>query len=69
MGVCLAFTVLCLYPICSAISLLSFVFFGSYRDFGRREALLALIATALYHTVLLGLNAYGVVDGPYRYLM
>ena len=50
------------------VSFLSFLLFGDYRRFGRKEALLALLPTFLYYIVLLVLNGSGIVEGPYRYL-
>ncbi len=46
----------------SVPAIVSFLFCGSCRDFGRREALPALMPTALYHTVMLCLNA-GALSG------
>ncbi len=47
----------------SVPAIVSFLFCGSCRDFGRRKALPALMPTALYHTVMLCHNAGALSRG------
>ena len=54
--------------LCPILCFVSFAFFGDYRDFGKKEALLSVIPTALYAIILTILNVLNIVDGPFTFL-
>ena len=56
------------HVLCPILCFVSFAFFGDYRDFGKKEALLSVIPTALYAIILTVLNVLNIVDGPFRFL-
>ncbi len=56
------------YFLCPILSLISMTVFGDYRGVTKRDALTALVPTALYALVMALLNAFRIVDGPYDFL-
>ncbi len=51
--------------LCPLIAYVSFTRFGSYKGFGKKEAMAATAPVVIYHTVIVILNAKGVITGPY----
>ena len=54
---------------CPVLSFYSFVFLGDYRDMGTKEAVVATLPTLLYAIVSTTLNALGIMEGPYPFLL
>ena len=55
--------------LCPVLSFLSFRLFNEYFDFSKREALLSSIPTALYSVVMVLLNYFNIIRGPYIFLL
>ena len=55
--------------LCPVLSYVSFRLFNEYSDFTRKEALLASVPTAVYSVVMVVLNYYNIIRGPYIFLL
>ncbi len=55
--------------LCPVLSIVSFIFFGDYRDLGRNDALQATLPTIVYAFITVFLNATGLLEGPYPFLL
>ena len=55
--------------LCPVLSYVSFRLFNEYSDFARKEALLASVPTAVYSVVMVVLNYYNIIRGPYIFLL
>ena len=55
--------------LCPVLSYVSFRLFNEYSAFTRKEALLASVPTAVYSVVMVVLNYYNIIRGPYIFLL
>lgn len=55
--------------LCPVLSYVSFRLFNEYSDFSRKEAFLASVPTALYSVVMVILNYFNIIRGPYIFLL
>ena len=56
------------YFVCPVLSLVSMIVFGDYRGVTKKNALIALVPSVVYASVMTMLNILRIVDGPYDFI-
>ncbi len=62
-------SLLCHHTLCPILAFISFVFFDDIKKITKKDSVYNLSFTFLYSVVLINLNIFNVVIGPYPFLM